>query len=149
MKQDKPKLLPLYLILLGSLILAVPGVVVGFILFFLAFDELSRKEPIILVLFFPTPIIIGFLLLFGYIWTARRKKLVKWFWWISAIFNLLFTLLSGVLLLILAYQNFNLSTCRNILLLLYFLFPIWTFYVTISSVKYATYNPKRETLNLP
>lgn len=102
-----------------------------------------------MMLFLPLPVIIGFLLLAGYIWTAVRKRFVKWFWWISAIFNLLVTLLSGGFLFKLAYENITTSSSPNILALLFFLFPLWTLFVTIASIKYAFYKPTDENFNLP
>lgn len=154
MNQNQPKLLPLYLILIGSLILAIPGAYGGLFLFIFAFEAISKpyqssSESGLVGLLFPMPVIIGFLLLAGYIWTAWHKRFVKWFWWSSAIFNVLVTLLSGGLLVKLAYENITSSSSPNILALLFFLFPIWTLFVTIASVKYAFFKPANENINLP
>lgn len=154
MSKNQTDLLPLRLTIIVSILLALPALYGTMFLFIFAAEAIrkpfdSQGSSNLLGILYPLPAIIGFLLLGGYIWTAIRKKFVSWFWWISAIFNLLITLLSGGFLIKMAYENIKYSNSPNILSLLFFLFPLWTLFVTITSVKYAIYPPKTDNYNLP
>ncbi len=97
MNEKPPNLVPLILILTGSIILSIPGAGGGIFLFVAAIEAITKPfnyngDSNLYMLLFPVPVIIGFLLLGGYIWTAVKKRFVKWFWLISAGFNLLITL---------------------------------------------------------
>lgn len=146
--------MPLILILVGSITLAIPGAAGGIFLFVAAIDALAKPfksngDTNLFALLLPLPVIIGFLLLGGYIWTAVKKNFVKWFWLSSAIFNLIIFLLSGGFLLKLIYQNFNPTDSNEYPKLIFLLFPLWTLFVTIASIKYAFYKPKPENFYLP
>lgn len=154
MNQNQPNLVPLVLILTVSLILAVPGGLGGIFLFVAAIDALNKPfksngDTNLLALLLPLPVIIGFLLLGGYIWTAVKRRFVKWFWLISAGFNLVIFLLSGGFLLKMTYENFNPTDTNDYPKLIFLLFPLWTLFVTIASVKYAFYKPTDKDLNFP
>jgi len=154
MSKNQTDTLPLRLIIIGSILLALPALYGTMFLFIFAAEAITKPynaegSSNLLGILYPLPAIIGFLLLGGYIWTAIRKRFINWFWWISAIFNLLITLLSGGFLVKMAYENIRTSASPNILALLFFLFPLWTLFVTIASVKYAFYKPQTESLDLP
>ena len=148
MSQNQPKLLPLYLITFGSVFLAIPG---SFGTLFLIdavihplngkFDELALLLPVSLI---------GYFLLFGYVWTVRKKRFVKWFWKISMIYNLLITLVSTFFIIEIASNIFKAYPQPNGLSSLWLiLFPLWTLFVTIASAQYAFFKPTNEDLNLP
>ena len=154
MNEKPPNLVPLILILTGSAILAIPGAGGGIFLFIAAIDAISKPfksngDPNLLALLLPLPVIIGFLLLGGYIWTAAKKRFVKWFWLISAGFNLLITLLCAGFLFKMVYENLKPLSTNDLPKIIFLLFPLWTLFVTIASVKYAFYKPKIENINLP
>jgi hypothetical protein len=157
MNQNPPKLLQLYLILIGSLILAIPGVYGGVFAFAFAFSSLTASEinrtgnsAETYNLFLPIPVIIGFFLLGGYIWTSVRKRFVKWFWLTSMIFNLLATLISGLFILKMIEKTVKFDNLSDdILRLSFLLFPFWTIFVMAASAKYAFYKPIDKDLNLP
>lgn len=154
MNKNQPKLLPLYLICIGSLLLAFPGIYGGFFLFIFAAEAATKpfqstSEWGFIGILFPLPVVIGFLLLGGYIWTIVKKRFIKWFWIISAIFNLLITLVSFGLLFKFAYENLMNSESPNIFALLFFLFPLWTAFVTVASFKYSSYKSTNKNIHLP
>ena len=154
MQQNQPNLLPLTLILIGTCLLALPGAGGGLFLFVAAIDSTSRigartDTSNFLMMFSPLPVIIGFLLLAGYIWTVIKKRFVKWFWIISGSFNLIITLLSAGFLVKTAYGNITTSDSPNILSFVFFLFPIWTLFVTFFSFKFAMFKPNDGNFNLP
>jgi len=154
MNKNKPNLKPLILIVIGSSILAFPGIYGGIFLFIFAAEAVTKpfqstSEWGFIGILFPLPVVIGFLLLGGYIWTIAKKRFIKWFWIISAIFNLLVTLVSFGLLFKLAYQNIMTSDSPNILALLFFLFPLWTAFVTVASLKYSSYKSANADVYLP
>lgn len=145
--------MPLILILVGSICLAIPGLGGGIFLFVAAIDAITKPfksngDTNLLMLLLPMPVIIGFLLLGGYIWTAVKKRFVKWFWLISAGFNLIITLLCGGFFFKMAYENFKPVSTDDLPKLIFLLFPLWTLFVTIASVKYAFYKPKTENYYL-
>lgn len=148
MNHNQPKLLPLYLTTIGSVLLAIPGSFGTLFLIDEAIRPLNGKFDNV-ILFLPVALI-GYFLLFGYFWTVRIKRFIKWFWVISAIFNLLLTFVSGYFILEMNFRTINFNNQSDALSRLSFLlFPIWTLFVTISSVKYAFYKPTDKVLNLP
>lgn len=154
MNEKPPNLVPLILILTGSIILAIPGAGGGIFLFIAAIDAITKPfnyngDSNLYMLLFPVPVVIGFLLLGGYIWTMVKKRFVKWFWLISAGFNLLITLLSGGFLVKMFYENLKPLSLDDLPKVLFLLFPIWTLFVTIASIKYAFYKPKTENYYFP
>lgn len=154
MQQNQPNLLPLNLILLGSCLLAIPGAGGGLFLFATAFDSISKigsgtDTSNFLMMLLPVPVIIGFLLLGGYIWTAVKKRFVKWFWILSGSFNLILTLLSGGFVVKMFYENFKTLSTNDLPKIIFLLFPLWTLFVAIFSFKYAMFKPTDKDLNLP
>ena len=148
MNQNKRKKLPLYFIMLGSGILAIPASLGTYFLLYAAIESFTKKIDN-LALLLPVALI-GYFLLFGYFWTAATKKFVKWFWVISAIYNLLLTLVGGYFVVEMTIETIDLNKQIDIsLLLTFFLFSSWTLFVTIASVKYAFYKSKTDELNLP
>ena len=147
MKLNQPKNLLLFLITLGSGILAIPGAFGSYVLI-LATIESFTKEFDYLALLLPVALI-GHFLLLGYFWTAWNKKFVKWFWLISMVFNLLMTFLCGIS--IIKEINWIIFLLHNLNLFgfLYLLFSLWTLFVAIASAKYAFFSPTTEDLHLP
>src|SRR5215212_9170888 len=90
---SKPNLLPLIFIIIGSCLLALPGAYGAFFLFMFA-GEGGKENPLYLLI--PLPAVIGFALLFGYIWTVVTRRFVAWLWAISFLFNLIVSLVSGL-----------------------------------------------------
>ena len=89
MKQTtQPRLLPLVFIVIGSSLLAIPGAYGAIFLFIIAAEGFSKN---ILSPALPLPALIGFALLFGYVWTIIRKRFIGWFWIASLIFNAIIT----------------------------------------------------------
>ncbi len=147
MNQKQPNLLPLYLITLGSGLLAIPGALGTYFLIFATIDSFTKKfDSRVLLLPFA---VIGYFLLFGYVWIALSKEFVKWFWLISMVFNLLITLAIGFFILTSIYRFFFSLDSLHSLIGFYLLFPIWTIFVTIASAKYAFLKPTTEDLHLP
>lgn len=154
MSQNQPDHLPLRLIIIGSILLALPALYGTMFLFIFAVEAItkpynSQGQSNLLAILYPLPAIIGFLLLGGYIWTAIRKRFISWFWWISAIFNLLITLLSSGFLFKMSYESLNTLSTNDLPKIIFLLFPLWTLFVTIASIKYAFYKPQTENINLP
>lgn len=152
---EKPlNLVPLIFILIGSATLAIPGAGGGIFLFIAAIDALAKPfkangDTNLFMLLLPMPVIFGFLLLAGYIWTMVKKRFVKWFWLISAGFNLLITLLCVGFMFKRSFESFNTLSTNDLPKILFFLFPMWTLFVTIASVRYAFYKPKTENYYFP
>lgn len=147
MNQNEPKILPLQLILYGTTILAIPGAFGAIYLFIFVLALLSDLKRTVnsadfYSLFYPIPVIIGFFLFSGYIWTKVKNRYIKWFWLFSAGYNLLATLVSGFYILKMIYDTVKFDNLSDNLLRLFFLlFPIWTLFVTMASVKIAFFKP--------
>jgi hypothetical protein len=129
--KDNPqtKLLPLIFIIIGSCLLALPGAYGAIFLFFFA-GEAGPGSAYLLLL--PLPPIIGFGLLFGYIWTAITKRFVGWLWAISFLFNLIVSLVSGLAMFYYLTETAHLSGYE----ILFILFIGWTIFVTVASGYY-------------
>jgi hypothetical protein len=141
-ENSQPNLLPLYFIIAGSCLLAIPGLYGAMFLFAFAGEGVRTNA---LALLFPLPAIAGFFLLAGYMWTAARKRWTAWFWFSSLLFNLFVTKISFVSLMYFLIQEGRFFNGAAILLL----FPAWTLFVTISSGKYFYYSRSARKLNLP
>ena len=148
MNENRRKNLPLFLIILGSILLAVPASVGTYFLIGFAIDMLKgRNEGLAWLL----PVaLIGYFLLFGYFWTVWTKRFVRWFWIISMSYNLLITLVSAIFIVQIGFNIIkSYPQPDGLSWLLTILFPIWTLFVTIASAKYAFYKPTDKDLNLP
>lgn len=144
MKQNKEiSLLPLIFIIIGSSLLALPGIYGSIFLVYFAFEGLKSFNFLTLLL--PVPALVGFALLFGYYHAIFRKKFVFAFWLSSAIYNFILAALSffGCVYL------FSDKTIEIYWSLFYFTFPIWTSFVAISSVYYLKRSDKQNKINLP
>ena len=139
---SKPNPIPLLFIIAGSCLLALPGIYGAFFLFMFA-SEGGPSNPLALLL--PLPPVIGFALLFGYIWTAVTKRFVGWLWAVSFFFNLIASVasFSGM-----AYYSME-TTKIDAYAGLFILFPIWTLFVTIASAYYFFQSRAANKTDLP
>jgi hypothetical protein len=126
---SKPNLLPMIFIIIGSCLLALPGAYGAFFLFIFAGEGLNGNPLYLLI---PLPAIIGFALLFGYIWTAVTKRFVAWLWAISFLFNLIVSLVSGLAM----FYYFTEERVFAGYPILFILFTGWTIFVTVASGYY-------------
>ncbi|HEX8247529.1 MAG TPA: hypothetical protein VF599_05050 [Pyrinomonadaceae bacterium] len=139
---SKPNMAPLLFIIAGSCLLALPGIYGAFFLFMFAFEG-GPTNPLALLL--PLPPVIGFLLLFGYIWTAVTKRFVGWLWAISFFFNLIVSATSA-LALVYFFMETRQTTGYEIL---FILFIGWTIFVTAVSGRYFAQSRAANKANLP
>jgi hypothetical protein len=139
---SKPSLMPLFFIIVGSSLLALPGIYGAFFLFMFAFEG-GRQNPLALLL--PLPPIIGFSLLFGYIWTAVTKRFVQRLWAASFLFNLALTILS---LLAVSY-SFIETQVHGGFPILSILFIGWTLFVSVVSAYYFFQSRAASRTDLP
>jgi hypothetical protein len=139
---SKPNLLPLIFIIIGSCLLALPGAYGAIFLFAFA-GEGARSNPLSLLI--PLPAIIGFGLLFGYIWTAVTKRFVGWLWMVSFLFNLIVSLLS------LLGAFYYVAEARRIegYEISFVLFPVWTIFVAAASAYYFRLSRAANKISLP
>ncbi|HLM00179.1 MAG TPA: hypothetical protein VK400_03925 [Pyrinomonadaceae bacterium] len=139
---SKPNLMPLFFVIAGSCLLALPGAYGAFFLFMFATEE-GGRNPLMLLL--PLPPIICFSLLFGYIWTAMTKRFVGWLWSVSFLFNLIITIIS---LLVMSYV-FMEGPKHDTSPILFFLFAGWTTFVTVASAHYFRLSRAGKKVSLP
>ncbi|HEX8738079.1 MAG TPA: hypothetical protein VF721_22285 [Pyrinomonadaceae bacterium] len=139
---SQPRLLPLILIIVGSLLLALPGAYGAFFLFFFA-AEGGKENPLYLLI--PLPAVIGFALLFGYIWTAITKRFVAWLWAISFLFNLIVSVTSGLAMFYYLTETRHIAGYE----ILFVLFIVWTIFVTAASGYYFGKARAVNKANLP
>ena len=139
---SKPNLLPLLFIIAGSSLLALPGVYGAFFLFMFAFEEGARNPATLLL---PLPPVIGFSLLFGYIWTSVTKRFAGWLWAASFLFNLIITIISLVAMTYVFMEGPKHDTSP----IFFFLFAGWTTFVTVASAHYFRLSRAANKANLP
>lgn len=138
----KPNLMPLFFIITGSCLLALPGAYGAFFLFAFAAEGVGNNP---LSLLFPLPAVIGFGLLFGYIWTAVSRRFIAWLWGVSFFFNLIvsITALLGV------FYYFTDVRGLDVYGILFVLFPVWTIFVAAASVYYFRLSRAANITSLP
>lgn len=139
---SKPNLLPLIFIIIGSCLLALPGAYGAIFLFAFAGEGVSHNP---LALLFPLPAIIGFGLLFGYIWTAVTKRFIGWMWGVSFLFNLIVSLLG----LLGAFYYLAEARRNEGYFIAVILFPVWTIFVAAASAYYFRLSRVANQTNLP
>lgn len=141
----KPTLIPLFLVIAGSCLLALPGAYGAMFLFMIAFEN-GAFEP--LSLLFPLPPIIGFSLLFGYIWTAVTRRFLWWLWSASFLFNLIvsFIALVGAAVYLVETPSMRASDGYE---KLFILFPLWTTFVAGASAYYFFQSRAANNCDLP
>jgi len=139
---SKPNLLPLIFIIIGSCLLALPGAYGAFFLFMFA-GEGGKENPLYLLI--PLPAVIGFALLFGYIWTAVTRRFVAWLWAISFLFNLIVSGISGLAMFYYLTETRNIEGYEILLVL----FAVWTIFVTAASGYYFGKARAANKANLP
>lgn len=137
----KPNLIPLFFIVAGSCLLALPGAYGAMFLFIFAAEGIDN--PLLLLL--PLPPVAGFALLFGYIWTLLTKRFVGWLWSISFLFNLIITIIS---LLAMTYV-FMAGPKHDTSPIFFFLFAGWTTFVTVASAYYFRLSRAEKKISLP
>jgi hypothetical protein len=139
---SKPNLLPLGLIIIGSCLLALPGAYGAIFLFAFAAEGASSNPLSLLI---PLPAIIGFGLLFGYIWTAVSRRFIGWLWLASFFFNFIVSVLSvlGAFYYVAEARRIDGSE------ILFILFPIWTIFVAAASVYYYRLSRAATVTSLP
>jgi len=141
MKDDsRPNPIPLYLITGGSCLLALPGLYGTLILFTVGLEFGLRNIPAMLLPLLP---LIGFLLLFGYIWTMVRRRFVGWLWALSFLYNLIILVL-GVLARIYYFTANELAGYE----ILFILFIGWTIFMCVASGYYFLQSREAGKVNL-
>jgi len=138
----KPNFLPLVFIIIGSCLLALPGIYGAFFLFVFAFEDSGRLS---LSLLLPLPPLIGFSLLFGYIWTVVTKRLIGWLWSISFFFNLIISIISGLGI----FYYFMETSQFDGYPILFILFTGWTIFVSVASAYYFRLSRAAGKVSLP
>jgi len=133
--------------MVGSIGLAIPGFGGTILLFFFLFEAITEKFNYMSLLL---PVaLIGYFLLFGYIWTFWKKRFICWFWVLSATFNLAITILSAGFFLHLVYNaRYTLSLSDIPRFTPFFLLPLWTIFVTVFSIKYSFFKPQSGAIDL-
>jgi hypothetical protein len=139
---SKPSLLPLLFIIAGSCLLALPGIYGAFFLFMFAAEEGGRNVSALLL---PLPPVIGFSLLFGYIWTAVTKRFVGWLWAVSFFFNLIVSATDALAMFYYFKETHQIAGYE----ILFILFIGWTIFVTIASGYYFRLSRAANKANLP
>jgi hypothetical protein len=137
----KPNLIPLFFIVAGSCLLALPGAYGA--MFLLVFTAEGIDNPLMLLL--PLPPVIGFALLFGYIWTLVTKRFVGWLWSVSFLFNLIITITS---LLAMSYVFMG-GLEHHTFPIIFFLFAGWTTFMTAASAYYFCVSRAVKKISLP
>jgi len=144
MKQNTfPNKTPLVIATIGSTLLAIPGGYGGLLLLAIGLD--AFKDVSIFGFLIVLPPIIGFSLLFGYYWTLFSQRIIKWFWVVSAVFNLILTLASVVFLISISNELKGNSLFGSLI----YLFPLWTAFVTYVSHRFAFAEKAATSTNLP
>jgi hypothetical protein len=139
-----PRKFPLIIILIGTTLLAIPATYGTFALFDTSANGVNVKE------FFGKVLLVisigGFALFAGYILTAIFRRHSKIFWLCSALYN--FGLSCCYVYIFLGefsgVSDFSVANLIN----LYWLLPLWTIFVTFSSVYYLKYFLQPNKLNL-
>lgn len=139
---SQPNLIPLIFIIAGSCLLALPGAYGAMFLFMFAFEG-AGSNP--LAFFLPFPAVIGFSLLFGYIWTIVTKRFIGWLWGVSFFFNLI----ASVISVFGAFYFFMDVRGLDGYAILFVLFPVWTVFVTVASAYYFFHGRSAGKVSLP
>lgn len=137
----KPNLIPLLFIIVGSCLLALPGLYGSMFLFMFTADAIDN--PLLLLL--PLPPVVGFALLFGYFWTIVTKRFIGWLWSVSFLFNLLITLIGFAGFFLYLMDAPGVENPAEFLIL----FPLWTTFVTVASGYYFRLSRAANKVSLP
>ncbi|MDQ2746073.1 MAG: hypothetical protein M3T96_02295 [Acidobacteriota bacterium] len=135
---DLPKRLPLTILLIGTSLLAIPGIGMTLMLIVVLFDSARDRLTLAMMLFAP---IAGFALLFGYIRAFKSKEYNPVFWLLSTLYNLT---ISGFILYLLLSESISSSgemdqILKNVWGNPLYPFLLWTMFVTIASGYYCKF----------
>ncbi|MDQ3798494.1 MAG: hypothetical protein M3384_03505 [Acidobacteriota bacterium] len=142
----KPTLIPLFFIIAGSCLLALPGAYGAMFLFMIALENSLDNPSSIL---FPMPAVIGFSLLFGYIWTAATKRFVWWLWSVSFLFNLIVSFIGFAGAAYYSMETLATAAKPGGYERLFILFPLWTTCVACASAYYFFQSRAANNCDLP
>ena len=133
----------LVIVTIVSTILAIPGGFGGLFLLNAGFGQLSDFN--VFGLLVASPPIIGFSLLFGYYWTLFSRRVVKWFWICSAVFNLIITFAAVIFLFFIGQEIKE----NSLFLPLIFIFSCWTGFAAYVSLQFARVKNEGASVDLP